>query len=412
MGLKGRAGTLIIASFSFAVTVASLGAVEWYARSAQGYRLWSWSLEKGYFFEMDRLKVWNRRFYESKRPYFRDWPIPVELFKADKPTPRYLFKPNLAMTRRGNGLAPAGSGENIYWSSNSWGFRGVEFSVEKPRDVTRIVCLGASTTEGSQGDKETYPYFLQQELRRFFALPRIEVINAGHHGQGMEDLLEILRQRILPLKPDVVLFYEAANSIGFEEFLGNMPCKIGFPEGNCWLHLQPSWQRWLYERSAIFIMLSERLGWNSGKPPPMPHPFDDLSSKRSADYYKKVLRQIVRETLAHGSIVVLSSFVTLAHEGLEVAYEDNPLLFNDLYKKWYPFTPGELQRIYQRFNLQAAEVARELKVPYADVAAKFPQDSLYFPFDLIHFSPEGNRLLATIFASYLAKEVLPKIVKE
>src|SRR5262249_55658325 len=121
---------------------------------------------------------------------------------------RYLFKPNLRMALRGGRFAPARQGERVYWSSNSWRFRGPEFPIEKLQGTIRIVCLGASTTEGSQADDETYPYYLQELLRAMFHGRRIEVINAGHHGQTATDLLAIFRQRVLPLRPDVVIWYE------------------------------------------------------------------------------------------------------------------------------------------------------------------------------------------------------------
>lgn len=146
-------------------------------------------------------------------------------------------------------------------------------------------------------------------------------------------------------------------------------------------------------------------------PPPIPHGFDDRSPKVSAAAYKAALRQIVRETLDSGSAIVLSSFITLAHEGLEVQYAANPGVFNDLYRNWYPLTPGELERIYRYVNDQARVVAEEFSVPFADVATGFPKDLRYFPFDLIHLSPEGNRLLARRFASALTTEVLPGSIR-
>ena len=142
----------------------------------------------------------------------------------------------------------------------------------------------------------------------------------------------------------------------------------------------------------------------------MSHEFDDTSPKPSATHYREVLQQIVRETLEHDSVIVLSSFITIAHAGLEVSYEDNPSLFDDLYRKWYPLTSREIERIYQHFNQQSWEVAREFGVPYADVAAGFPRDIGYFPYDIIHFSPEGNQLLASLFAKSLAEDVLPEIL--
>jgi hypothetical protein len=50
-------------------------------------------------------------------------------------------------------------------------------------------------------------------------------------------------------------------------------------------------------------------------------------------------------------------------------------------------------------------------VPYIDLANEFPKDPRYFPFDTVHFSPEGNYALARLIADGLKKQVLPGLVK-
>jgi len=395
-----------IAAVWASVLVVGLFGVELYARSSQRYLLWSFPLRsrQPYFTEPDRLKVYNRRFYEERREVFQDWPIPLELFDADKPQPKYLFKPNLRMVLRWGGtLSPARPWEGVHWSSNSWGFRGPEFSVKKPAGTVRIVCLGASTTEGSQRDNETYPHFLQQALDRLFPTRKIEVINAGHQAQDVVDLLEILRQRVLPLKPDIVLFYEVANNIGWGEFVPTpLPCQIG----GCAPMTYSRLHGFLRAHSALFTFLAPRLGVAIDIPPPWPHQFDDTSPKQNAERYRAALRSIVRETRESGSRIVLSSYVTLAHDGLKVSFDDNVPVFEDLHRRYYPLTPGEIGRIYDYYNRVVRDVAREFEVPFVDAAREFPRDLKYFPFDIIHFSPEGNRVLAGIFARHLSDMVL------
>ncbi|MFN2598434.1 MAG: SGNH/GDSL hydrolase family protein [Pyrinomonadaceae bacterium] len=269
--------------------------------------------------------------------------------------------------------------------------------------MLRVACLGASTTEGMQGDEETYPYFLQQELSQLFPGREIEVINAGHHGQDIDDLLEILRQRVLPLEPDIILFYEAANNINWPEFIEGLsaPCF-----GDCWLRQYPDWYGSLYRRSALFDLITESFGLNDRMPPPMPHDLDNSFIEASAKHYREVLSEITREASSRGSAIVLTSFVTLAHEGLTVSVTDQPLIYREVYRRLYPLTPGEVARVYAIFNQQSAAAAREFNVPYADVAPQFPRDAQYFDLDYIHLSPEGDRLLAKLFANFLARAVI------
>jgi lysophospholipase L1-like esterase len=383
-------------------------AMEWYARKVQGYIVWSWPLEQSVYIEMDKVKIWNEQFVAENDVYFREWPILLETFAAEEPTPRYLFKTNQRVARHGNAIVPAQPGEEVFWSSNAWGFRGAEFPVEKPADVIRIVCMGASTTEGTFSDRETYPYFLQQELDQRYPAQKIEVINAGHHGQGVADMQALLQQRVLPLQPDIILYYQAHNDIWASTFVEEeLPCTIGNTIGDeqhCWLLNAPGWYRWLYQHSAIFALLANQSDWTRQKPPPMKHTFVDSPENGSAERYGEHLREIVSAAKAQGVEIVLASYITLAHEGLDVSYAENPGIFNDLFKKFYPLTPGEIGRMHERFNQVSSQVATEFDAPYVDMAAQFPKEKQYFPYDLIHFNAAGNQLLATLFADFLEQE--------
>src|SRR5205085_2617291 len=96
--------------------------------------------------------------------------------------------------------------------------------------------------------------------------------------------------------------------------------------GDCWLRQYSDWYGSLYRRSALFNLLTESSGLNDRKPPPMPHNIDDSSLEASVMHYGEVLGEIVREATDRGGVIVLSSFVTLAHEGLTVSAADKPLI--------------------------------------------------------------------------------------
>jgi lysophospholipase L1-like esterase len=409
--MKSRSSFELTVAVWLTVLAVGFAGMELYARRVQDFDLWSVPLRNvhPYYFVLDRLKVYNRKFYEARRYFFQGWPIPLELFEADKPTPRYLFKPNLRMAEENSDLVPARPGQKVHWSSNSWGLRGAEFPIQKPAGVFRIVALGGSTTEGSQGDLETYPYFLEKELRQMIPGRRIEVINAGHHGQDNDDLVEILRRKVLPLKPDIVIFNEVSNNIHWQDFVRErLPCYLG----SCWSEAYPWWYSGLHRRYGLFRFLTARFNWArrfnqaGDRPPPMHHVFDDASSKPGTIEFTKRLREITRETLDSGARLVLLTYVTIAHEGLTVRYEDNPGMFYDLYKKWHPYSPGEIERIYAHYNREVKKVAKEFGVPLIDMAREFPRDVKYFPFDIVHFSPEGNQIFAKILARHLVA-VLP-----
>jgi hypothetical protein len=352
---------------SVIVLVGAVGA-ELYARTLQGNFLWTWDLQRSYAFPNDQMKIWNRQFYEERRGDFRGWPYPLVFFNSDTPTPRYVFKPNLRMAWRHAQLGPALPGETAYWSSNSWGFRNPEFAVKKPSGVIRIVALGSSTTEGSQADDETYPFYLQQDLDRMFPGKKIEVINAGHHGHDIDDELAVLTRYVLPLHPDVVVLYEgAANNNAIWGLGVHLGCTLGWPLGNCWLRPYPSWWRWAYLHSALFVLFTEKLGWSTRPLTPMPHESLQrlLADDTSAAHYQDVLVRIGRETLSHGSKFVVMSMVIVARDSLSL---NDPRV-----KMYYPLTSNDLARNFASFNDRSRAAAAKLRVPFFDMAAAFPR---------------------------------------
>jgi lysophospholipase L1-like esterase len=106
-------------------------------------------------------------------------------------------------------------GGRIHIKINSLGFRGDEFSREKPPGTFRIVCLGASTTFNAESSSNewTWPHRLQEKLRVAYPGRHIEVINAAVGGYTSTELVKVLHYRVLPLDPDLVIYYEANNEI-------------------------------------------------------------------------------------------------------------------------------------------------------------------------------------------------------
>jgi lysophospholipase L1-like esterase len=143
----------------------------------------------------------------------------------------------------------------------------------------------------------------------------------------------------------------------------------------------------------------------------MSHRFGESVLLPRLNRYEEGLRNIVREVKAQGVQVVLTPFISVAREGLEVSYEESPRLFQDIYRKFYLLSPGEMAHIYDPVNDRSRKVALEENVPYADVAAEFPRDPKYFLFDYVHLTPEGNQLLAAELAQFLEANVLPTIIQ-
>lgn len=243
-------------------------------------------------------------------------------------------------------------------------------------------------------DSETYPVYLEERLHRRFPGRRIEVINAGQGGLGSLDLLEVFRLRVLPLQPDVVIYYEAHNDMQRRQFT----------QGWRQLRQYTSWSRWLEDHSALFLSAAKWFGWNVRRPL-RSHVFLCSGEIPCVVRYGETLRQLVREGRRHEVKIILSSFATIVREGLHISPSEYPKIAQDLYDHMYPFTPGETAKLYELFSKTAERLAKEENVPFADVAAQVPKEPRCF-MDLIHLTPNGNRLLANAFSDFLSREVL------
>ena len=75
---------------------------------------------------------------------------------------------------------------------------------------TRVICIGGSTTELNTGSDvwDSYPGWLQRKLGDNY-----EVINAGVCGYTSAEMLINFELRLLDLKPDYVVIYEAVNDV-------------------------------------------------------------------------------------------------------------------------------------------------------------------------------------------------------
>lgn len=77
---------------------------------------------------------------------------------------------------------------------NSKGMRDNEFSIEKPKEVFRIICLGDSVTFGWPNKSEkAYAYRLEALLNERIKNCNFEVINAGVPGYSFLSRIEIFR---------------------------------------------------------------------------------------------------------------------------------------------------------------------------------------------------------------------------
>ncbi len=111
---------------------------------------------------------------------------------------------------------PTGLSEQTMLKTNEYGTRGGDIVVPKPKGIFRVVCLGGSSVFGlGLEDGETLPGQLQK-LFNENGLGQVEIINGGCPGSGPLTNFLRLRQRLMALQPDLVLFCTNPDDVNFD----------------------------------------------------------------------------------------------------------------------------------------------------------------------------------------------------
>jgi hypothetical protein len=102
------------------------------------------------------------------------------------------------------------------------------------------------------------------------------------------------------------------------------------------------------------------------------------------------LEHIRADASARGTEMLVSSFVWLAQEGLEL---QNGSIYDYLNRTCWPYRYADIRRLADFQNRVLARWAEARNVHFIDVAKDFPPDPSFF-MDAIHFNQEGTRMQA------------------
>ena len=100
------------------------------------------------------------------------------------------------------------------YPKNSHGFRGVEFSTEKPPNTYRIFLIGGSTIFGEHvGESNTKSAHLQKLFANQNLDFDIEVINAGLPSAWSETEVRMVKEKIINYDPDLLIVFDGWNDV-------------------------------------------------------------------------------------------------------------------------------------------------------------------------------------------------------
>ena len=256
--------------------------------------------------------------------------------------------------------------------------------------------------------------------KKKFPTVKFEIINAGRTGIDSPSIAAIVKDEVIPLQPDFVVYYEGSN-----QFLPAYYVK--FPTGNApekpvTTFRPPSP---LESYSAILIRVLQAIdiisGGNGAEPKKpnlsveWPIDLDEFDPDPTytelplqLDTITSNLKSINQDLRKFNSELVISSFVLLAFDGMKLDLEKNPGIYKYLNETYWPYSYKHIRRMQDFQNRVFYNFALKNNIEFIDVAKYYPQIPSLFR-DPIHMTSLGVRLHAWIALHELIPIIQRKI---
>jgi lysophospholipase L1-like esterase len=272
-----------------------------------------------------------------------------------------------------------------------------------------IVFLGGSTTECMFVDENhRMPYVAGRILEQETGA-KINSYNGGMSGNNSLNAIDILINKVIPLKPDVVVFMENINDLSTLLY-----------EGTYWNNNKArSPVETLKKRPLVGKLLKEifipnlNYAYRTMKKTLFKPEEDEFSSSRGKkliiDQAKMVadfaadLQTIVCICKAWGIVPVLMT------QANRITAHPDPVVATYIgrYGQETGISYQQFKELYDAFNDTIREVGRKNQVMVIDLAREVPQDKKYL-YDLVHFNDTGSQLAAQIIAARLKGVLAPQ----
>jgi len=356
--------------------------------------------------------IWNRLFVESNacgpESVFNNYPEKIQVFEPPSRNshPIYRFPPNITTSE---GLV-----------TNEFGLRGPPLTLVKPAKTVRIAFLGASTTVNSHGAPYSYPEHVVFWLNRFSAANRLDVqfqvLNGGREGINSRDIAAIARYEMLPLDPDLAVYYEGSNQFTSATALaspGVPPRQDIDPRDPVAVHKIPALLRAHFATANLVDLALNRFS-SIGEPV---KPLYRLVWRRDVDMWNPdidsaslplqlpaIVRDLdsVRDGLRTvGANLVLCSFEWFTPVGVPLSPTRHQGIYKQLNSVLWPLRYADIRLLADFQNRVFRRYAESRAIPFIDVASQLPQDPNLFR-DAIHMTETGERVKAWIVFQQLA----------
>ena len=314
----------------------------------------------------------------------------------------------------GYNLKAGYSGDGV--TINSLGYKNDEFSIKKSEGTKRVFVLGGSTTMGSDlKNVETYPYYLNNLLKSY----GYEVINAGVGGWHTYHHLLRLKKEIVNYEPDILIFFVGWNDFGVAGKLGDTWTSrtttgsgVDFKREEA-RQLKTRIKIFLYKYSSTALLLRRWVGplfVKKFKPSAVDSYTDVLKRKDVFDTFEDRLDYFVQFAKSNNCSIYFLLYpfdIRNSHKAEdETAFRetypnnwDDARNWKDSYLIAQDLLHNRIKNIKDKYpdfvNLIDARTAFE-SIP--------PKKRIKLFADIVHFTPDGNKLLAEIISSCILEK--------
>ena len=366
----------------------------------------------------DAFKVWNSVFAGDpcKHKFLRHAPGHLYIYDPvdGQPSPPYRFYPDVTLPDR--------------LVTNQIGWRGRPIEVPRGPRTIRIVFVGSSTVVDGHFVPFSYPEFVGHWLNLWARSKHLdvhfEVLNSARESNVSTDIANIVHNEVLPLRPDLVVYYEGGNQFRLDSIVKDVPKGNAVrPPGNG-ANVAPEWLTQAARYSALLGRVQAAIGFAAsdldGREWPKPNyevvwPAGLDEQDPDLDYPNlPVNLNTISHDLDHirddlstvGAEFALSSFVWMVKDGMVLDPVRHKYILEQLNIGNYPYRYRDLERLSKFENRYFAKYAKVHGLTFVDVAGLLPFDPNLF-IDAVHTSYAGTRLRGWV----TLQQILPMIEK-
>ena len=282
--------------------------------------------------------------------------------------------------------------------------------VHEHPDLT-LVFLGGSTTEDIYDDENNrFPYLAGHLLEESTGL-RVNSYNAAKSGNDSLHSLDVLLNKVVPLKPDLVAMMHNINDLSillFEKSYWNRN-----PSRSPLIEKKPDWRTVGKNLEETFQLARDLVVPNLYA---ALHRLLHAEGKSQADEFQQVRGQKIevnQDYLVREFTLNLQTFINICRaRGItpvlltmpsRLKDDPDPLIRRLMQRleKQNGITYRDFKGAFDRFNQTIREVAAQNRVLLIDLAQEIPQEKEYMS-DVAHYTPAGSRLVAQKIAAGLS----------